>query len=399
MEKFKAFQAGNIGQLAIKNRLVRSATFEYMGTETGEVNDALVRLYRNLAEGGVGLIITGFASVHPESWAHPQQMRAHDDGYIEGLQRIPDAVHELANGCRIILQLNHTGRQQISPELADWTVAPSAVYDELFLRTPRELSPREIEDIIDCFAEAIRRARDARFDGVQLHAAHGWLLSSFLSPRTNKRTDAYGGSTENRVRILDEIFKRARSMVGEAFPILIKLSSEDYLPGGMNLDEGKRVAERVSKIGFSALEISGGMWEAMTRDEKELGWKPVPIPEARVDIKTKDQEAYFWGNAREIRKVVEAPLILVGGLRSLEIVENVLGEGSVDFCSMSRPFIREPDFPNKWLSGKGKGETQCISCNRCTPRPERSLECRAGEEFDEREALEIFPYFRNRQAP
>ena len=399
MEKFKTFQAGSIGQLAIKNRLVRSATFEYMGTETGEVNDALVRLYRNLAEGGVGLIITGFASVHPESYVHPQQMRAHDDGYIEGLQRIPDAVHELDNGCRIFLQLNHTGRQQISPELADWSVAPSAVYDELFLRTPRELNRREIEDIIDCFAESIRRARDARFDGVQLHAAHGWLLSTFLSPRTNKRTDAYGGSTENRVRILDEIFKRARSMVGESFPILVKLSSEDYLPGGMNLDEGKRVAERLSKIGFSALEISGGMWESMTRDEKELGWKPVPIPEARVDIKTKDQEAYFWGNAREIRKVVEAPLILVGGLRSLEIVEKVLGEGSVDFCSMSRPFIREPDFPNKWLAGEGKGGTQCISCNRCTPRPERSLECRAGEEFDEREALEIFPYFRNRQAP
>ena len=399
MEKLKAFQAGNIGQLAIKNRLVRSATFEYMGTETGEVNDALVRLYRNLAEGGVGLIITGFASVHPESYVHPQQMRVHDDCYIEGLQRIPDAVHELDNGCRIFLQLNHTGRQQISPELADWSVAPSAVYDELFLRTPRELNPREIEEIIDCFAEAVRRARDARFDGVQLHVAHGWLLSTFLSPRTNKRTDAYGGSTENRVRILDEIFKRARNMVGGAFPILVKLSSEDYLPGGMNLDEGKRVAERLSKIGFSALEISGGMWESMTRDEKELGWKPVPIPEARVDIKTKDQEAYFWGNAREIRKVVEVPLILVGGLRSLEIVEKVLGEGSVDFCSMSRPFIREPDFPNKWLAGKGKGKTLCISCNRCMPRPERSLECRAGEEFDEKEALEIFPYFRNRQAP
>ena len=397
MEKLKAFQAGNIGQLAIKNRLVRSATFEYMGTETGEVNDALVKLYRNLARGGVGLIITGFASVHPEAYCHPQQMRAHDDCYIEGLQKIPDAVHELDNGCRVFLQLNHTGRQQISPELVDWAVAPSAVYDELFQRTPRELTPREIEEIIDCFAESIRRARDARFDGVQLHVAHGWLLSTFLSPRTNKRTDAYGGSTENRVRILDEIFKRARSMVGEAFPILVKLSSEDYLPGGMDLEEGKRVAELLSKIGFSALEISGGMWESMTRDEKELGWKPVPIPEARVGIKTKDQEAYFWANAREIRKVVEAPIILVGGLRSLEIVEKVLGEGSVDFCSMSRPFIREPDFPNKWLAGDGKGETQCISCNRCMPRPERSLECRAGEEFDEREALEIFPYFRNRQ--
>ncbi len=396
MEKLKTFQPGRIGPLTLKNRLVRSATFEYMGTETGEVNTPLVNLYQNLAKGGVGLIITGFASVHPEAYLHPQQMRIHDDCFIDGLQRIPDAVHDLDNGCRILLQLNHPGRQQVSPELVDWVVAPSAVYDELFMRTPRELSYQEIEEIIICFAKSIKRAKDARFDGVQLHAGHGWLLSSFLSPRTNKRKDAYGGTTENRVRIFKEIFNLARNMVGDDFPILIKMSSKDYLPGGMNLDEGKRVAQQLSKIGFSALEISGGMWEAMTRDEKELGWKPVPLPEARVDILTKDQEAYFWEDAKAIQKVVETPIILVGGLRSLEIVEKVLEEGSVDFCSMARPFIREPDFPNKWLAGKEKGKSKCISCNLCMPAPEKFLECRVGQEHDEEEALEIFPYLKKR---
>lgn len=289
----KAAQPGKIGQIIIKNRLVRSATFEYMGTENGEVSDGLVDLYRNLAMGGVGLIVTGFASVHPQGYAHPQQMRIHNNDYIKGIRRISDAVHQLNKGCKIFLQLNHTGRQQVSPELASWAVAPSAVYDELFLRTPRELDPEEIENIIDCFAEAIRRARDAGFDGVQLHAAHGWLLSSFLSPHTNRRSDAYGGNMEKRTRIMRDIYERARSKVSEHFPIIVKLSTEDFLPGGMDLAEGKRVAAILGETGFDALEVSAGMWEAMTRDERELGWKPFPIPEARVGINSREEEAYF----------------------------------------------------------------------------------------------------------
>jgi len=134
----------------------------------------------------------------------------------------------------------------------------------------------------------------------------------------------------------------------------------------------------------------------MIRDEKELGWKPVPIPESRVDILTKDQEAYFWANAKEIQKVVETPIILVGRLRSLEIVEKGLEEGSVDFCSMARPFIREPDFPNKWLAGKENGKSKCISCNLCMLAPEKSLECRVGQVHDDEETLEIFPYLKKR---
>ena len=396
MRDLRAFQPGKIGNLTIKNRLVRSATFEYMGTENGEVSDRLVDLYRNLAVGGVGLIVTGFASVHPHGYVHPQQMRIHNDSYIDGIRRISDVVHELDNGCRIFIQLNHTGRQQVSPELVSWAVAPSAVYDKLFLRTPRGLSLEEIEDIIDCFAEAIRRARDAGFDGVQLHAAYGWLLSSFLSPHTNRRSDAHGGTTENRTRIFSEIYRRVRSKVSKDYPIIVKLSTEDFLSGGMDLAEGKRVAAILARIGYTALEISAGMWEAMTRDEQELGWKPFPIPEARVGIDSRDKEAYFWNNAKEVRKVVDVPIILVGGIRSLDTIEEVLAEGSVDLCAMSRPLVKEPDLPNKWLTSVGELRAECISCNACLPHPGRSLGCRITEQPSEKEALEVFPYFRGK---
>lgn len=396
----KTFQAGKIGNVTIKNRLVRSATFEQMATEEGKVTDQLVDLYRTLGRGGVGLIITGHTAVHREGYSNPTQMRITDDSYIDGLKKISGAVHGLNNWCKIFLQLTHAGRQQGRPERAHLAVAPSAIFDVLFQRIPRELSLDEIDQIADCFAEGVRRAREAEFDGVQLHAGHGWLLSSFLSPHTNRRQDAYGGTIEKQTRILREIYKRARSRVGEAFPILVKMNSNDYLPGGLDLSEAKRVAGILSQTGFSAIETSGGMWETMTRTKEELGWKPLPIPEARVGIRTREQEAYFWANAREIKKEVNVPIILVGGIRSLNTVEEVLREGSVDFCAMSRPFIREPDLPNRWLTGKGKGRAKCVSCNSCLPRPERGLECRAKEKSDIGAVplLEMFPYFKIREA-
>lgn len=389
------FRPGKIGKMKIKNRLVRSATFEKMGTDKGEVTGMLVDLYRTLAMGGVGLIITGHTAVHPEGHLDPKMLRITEDSFIPGLNKISNAVHDVKKDCKIVLQLNHAGRQQVRPELGIPAVAPSAVFDVLFQRIPRELTIEEIDEIIDCFAEAIRRAKDAEFDGAQLHAAHGWLLSSFLSPYTNRRDDKYGGTTEKRVRVLQEIYERARKKVGEEFPILIKLNTADYMPGGVDLEEAKRIARYLSRIGFSAIEISSGMWEAMTRTEKELGWKPVPNPEARVGITTREQEAYFWANAKAIKKEVDLPIILVGGIRSIDKVEEILNEGSVDFCAMSRPFIREPDLPICWLMGTGSGKAKCISCNRCLPKPGRPLECRVNEQQNGSiPLLNMFPYFR-----
>ena len=154
-------------------------------------------------------------------------------------------------------------------------------------------------------------------------------------------------------------------MVGINFPILIKMNVSDLLKGGIDLNESKKIAEKLSKIGFAAIETSSGMWEAVLLSQEELGWIPAMSPEARINILSKDKEAYHLPFAREIRKLINVPLILIGGIRSLDVIEEILAEGSADFVSLSRPLIREPDLPNKWLTGRGKNTCECISCNGC----------------------------------
>jgi len=401
------FTPARIGHLEIKNRLVRSATYENAATSKGEVSDFLVDLYRTLAEGGVGLIITGIAGVYSKALAPHLLMRADKDDFIASLRKIPQAVREAAPDCGVMLQLHHPGRQVIHrentaklmpllpPALVAYIqkhpevmappaeavhevepTAPSAVYDATFDRTPRALTRDEIGEIIEAFAEGVRRAQEAGFDGVQLHAAHGWFLSSFLSPRTNQREDQYGGSTENRTRIVKEIYQRARKKVGDRFPILIKFNTTDFLPGGPDLNEAVRVGKILGEVGFAAIEASGGMWESCTRPKDELGWLPVLLAESRTGIKTYDQEAYFLPAAKALKEKTNATVILVGGLRSFSKIEEVLSPKAADFVSMSRPLIRQPDLPILWRSGEGPDKAECISCNACLPLGTSRLACR-----------------------
>jgi 2,4-dienoyl-CoA reductase-like NADH-dependent reductase (Old Yellow Enzyme family) len=253
--------------------------------------------------------------------------------------------------------------------------APSAVYDATFDRTPRALTLDEINEIIEAFAEGVRRAQEAGFDGIQLHAAHGYLLSSFLSPRTNQREDQYGGSIDNRTRIVKDIYQRVRRKVGDRFPILIKMNTTDFLPGGIDLNEAVRVGKMLSEVGFNAIEASGGMWEAWTRKKEELGWLPVMVPESRTGIKTQDQEAYFLQGAKALKENTNTTVIAVGGFKSFSKVEEVLNSKAVDFVSMCRPLIRQPDLPSLWRSGEGPDKAECISCNACMPIA--ALACRA----------------------
>ena len=360
--KFLAFEAREIGGMIVKNRLVRSATYEHMASERGKVTDELIKSYMTLAEGGVGLIITGAAYVQPSGKSVPGMTGIYKDDQIPGLRKIAETVHEHGDGCKVAVQLLHCGRQSFELEN---TIAPSAVFEPVIKRTPREMTIEEIEETIEAFAKAARRAQEAGFDAVQLHAAHGYLLSEFLSPYTNRRTDEYGGSTGNRTKIVEDIYKRIVENVGTDFPILIKINVDDFLEGGINLNESRKIAERLSRVGFAAIEISGCMWEVRTRSKKELGWTPAMLPESRLNIMSKDKEAYFLPYAREIRKVIDAPLILVGGIRSLDVIENILAEGSVDFVALSRPLVRQPDLPNRWLKGIGGLTAECISCNDC----------------------------------
>ena len=390
------FTPARIGQLEIKNRLVRSATFESAATSKGEISDFLVDLYSTLAKGGMGLIITGYAGVYSKALAPDLSIRADHDDFIASLRKIPKAVHESAPDCRVMLQLVHPGRQVIHPEDVVKLVpvlppalltyiqkhpevmapprevprvveptAPSAVYDATFDRTPRALTLDEIKEIIEAFAEGARRAQEAGFDGIQLHAAHGYLLSTFLSPRTNQREDQYGGSTENRTRIIKDIYQLARRKVGDLFPILIKINTTDFLPGGIDLNEAVRVGKILSDVGFAAIETSGGMWEAVTRREEELGWLPLMVPESRTNINVQGQEAYFLQGGKALKENTNATVIAVGGFRSFSKIEEVLNSKTVDFISMSRPFIRQPDLPALWRSEDAPDKAECISCNAC----------------------------------
>ncbi len=351
-----------IGNLEIKNRFVRSATFEGMATEEGYVTEKLINLYKELAEGGVGLIITGYSYVQKSGKAFDNQTGVDDDDLIPGLSKIANIVHENSQDCKIALQIAHSGRQ--SRHLEN-TLAPSAVLDQLTRKVPKEMTIEEIRETIEAFAQAVRRGKEAGFDAVQLHGAHGYLISEFLSPYTNKRTDEYGGTTEKRIKFVEEIYKRSVELVGKDFPILIKMNAVDFLENGLTLEESKQIAERFSKMGFAAIEVSGGMWEVCKRSKKELGWKPTFLPESRMFVGTKNEAAYNLPFGKEIKKVIDIPLIVVGGINSLDLVEQILTEGSADFVSLCRPLIREPDLPNRWLKGIGESKVDCLYCNGC----------------------------------
>lgn len=359
------FEPGKIGNLEIKNKLVRSATYENLATEDGFVTDESVEFYKRLAEGGVGLIITGASYVQLIGKHGPKMNGAEKDEFIPGLKRIADAVHNVGNNCKIALQLNHSGRQNPHHKHPP---APSAVFEKLTKRMPREMTIDEIKETIEAFAQAARRAKEAGFDAVQLHGAHGYLINEFLSPHTNKRSDQYGGSTENRIKFVEDIFRRSVELVGKNFPILIKMNADDFLPDGIDIEESKKIAKKLSELGFAAIEISGAVWDTCKRSEKELGWRVnrQALPESRKHVGRLNEAAYHLKDAREIKPLLKnTPLILVGGINSLDLIENILSEGSADFISLCRPFIREPGLPNRWLKGEGDSMVECIYCNAC----------------------------------
>ncbi|HEA70680.1 MAG TPA: NADH:flavin oxidoreductase, partial [archaeon] len=208
------------------------------------------------------------------------------------------------------------------------------------------------------------------------------LISEFLSPYTNRRTDQYGGNTENRLRFVKQIYKRSRELVGVDFPILIKINCDDFLEGGITLEESKKITKTLSEIGYDAIEISSCMWETVKRKKEEIGWKPTFIPESRMLVGKINKPAYHLPYAKEIKKNIDVPLILVGGVNSIDLVEEILNKGDADFISFSRPLIREPDLPNRWMKGVGKSIVQCDYCNKCLMTLAKSgLLCPKKEEF------------------
>jgi 2,4-dienoyl-CoA reductase-like NADH-dependent reductase (Old Yellow Enzyme family) len=278
------------------------------------------------------------------------------------MAQIAEVVHAEGSGCRVVAQLNHGGRQVFHDnEFAD-CVGPSAVPSPILKKRARELSVEDIQTIVDCFVKGVERVKSAGFDGAQLHAAHGYLLSSFLSPYTNRRCDRYGDSIEGRVTILREIITKARERVGD-FPILIKMNCDDHVEGGTDRVIFPELVREVAALGFDAIEVSGGMWDCLSRSEEELGFFPLPIPESRTRINTPEKQSYFLNRVEGLD--LDVPLILVGGHRNIEVLEKIVASGVVDYLALSRPLISEPGLPNRWLQGLGRDQADCVSCNSC----------------------------------
>lgn len=339
------FEQAQLGGLTLANRFVRSATWEGMAADDGAVSDRLIQTMVDLAQGGVGLIITSHAYVLPKGQAGPWQLGVYKDELLPGLRRLTEAVH--AAGGKIVMQLAHAGcfaLPQPAMVVSD--------FPELGDKPRQEMSREYVSALPAAFAQAARRAQEAGFDGVQMHSAHGYLLSQFLAPYFNRRTDSYGGPIANRCRLHVEICQAMRAVLGPDYPILVKLNCQDFAEGGLTLADSLEAARWLANAGVTAIEISGGLL---------TGGKLSP---SRMGINKPEKEAYFREEARAFRQAVDLPLILVGGMRSLEVAQDVLDQGLADFISLSRPLIREPGLVARWRDGD-RSPAKCASDNLC----------------------------------
>ena len=344
------FETTEINGMKLRNRFVRSATWEGMASPEGAVTPKLIDTMAALARGGVGLIISSHAYVRKEGQASPWQIGVYQDELIDGLREMTAAVHEA--GGTMALQLAHAGH--FAAEQITGT-PPLVVSDYAGLaQTPRkEMMVKDFEELVTAFADAAVRAKSAGFDGVQIHAAHGYLLSQFLSPAFNRRLDNYGGSIRNRSRIHLEILHAIRKVVGGDYPVLVKLNCRDFAENGLSLEDSISTAGLLADAGLDAIELSGGLLTG--------GGKLSP---SRSRIDSEDKEAYFREELRAFKKQIRIPLILVGGIRSFGIADELVEEGAADYISMCRPFIWEPDLIARWKAGDRR-KAECKSDNLC----------------------------------
>lgn len=329
----------------LPNRIAKAAMSEVLADPvTGAPTDDLIRVYERWGRSGAGLLISGHVIVDPEGRGEPGNVVVTDDRHLAALTRWAAATH--AGGARLWMQLNHAGRQ--SPRrLTRVPVSPSDVglrgFAGAFAR-PRALTSSEIEAIIARFATTATVAKAAGFAGVQVHGAHGYLVSQFLSPRLNLRDDAWGGDAERRARFLLEVVRAIRSAVGPRFPVGVKLNSADFQRGGFTIEESMTVARSLEAAGVDLLEISGGNYESPAM----AGAGELPAEQRDT---SREREAYFLDYARRIRAVTRLPLMLTGGMRSRATMERVLAEGAVDVIGLARPMTHAPELPRALLDG------------------------------------------------
>ncbi|MHA2267280.1 MAG: oxidoreductase [Promethearchaeota archaeon] len=289
----------------------------------------------------------------PGATGSPYQLRLDNDSYIPGHKDLVNLVHDRSDA-KLAIQIVHLGRQCEHPKYQP--IAPSPILEKTTGLTPRELSTEEIYELITKFKDTSIRAYECGYDMVQLHASHGYLLSNFVSPYTNKRKDEFGGSVENMARILVEIFHQTRDELGKKFPIIVKLQTEDSVIGGLTLGTSSKIAKILAETGYEAIEPSGGIYESQLTSSNTF---PCKI------VKSTEDENYFLPTAIAIKPLIKkSKLILVGGIKNPLSAEKILIDKQADFISLCRPLIYEPDLPNRWKSGD-ISPAKCISCNSC----------------------------------
>ncbi len=352
------FEPYGIAGLELRNRFVRSATWDGTADKSGNVTDASVALYRKLGKGGVGLIISGYAYVSPLGQAVPGQYGIHTDDMIPGLHRLVEAAHQ--GGAKIALQIVHAGIN--SNYLHYMGITALAASSLRGIGIPhKEMTDEEIEGIVSDFVSAAVRGKEAGFDAIQLHGSHGYLMSQFLSPLFNLRTDRWGGSIEKRRGFHLEVIRRIRHAIGADFPLMIKFGVQDDYDGGLSLKEGLEIAKQMVETGIDAIEVSAGIGTIL-----------------RVLRKSDPEQVYFRDRAAAVKRAVTVPVMLVGGIRSLETATSIVDSGDADLISMCRPFIREPDLINRWWRGDRK-PARCISCNECLDTLAQGIPLQCGQ--------------------
>lgn len=344
MKYDKLFEPGKIGSLTLKNRFIMGAMGVGFAEMNGNPTERTAAYYEARAKGGYALIITEVTRVQDTEFCTPLEPSLGSDQFIPGWKKVTDAVH--AYGAYIFPQLHQPGRQYTKELLGHDTSAPSPIACPVFDETPHELTTEEVWDNIHMFGDAAVRAQKAGFDGVEIHAGHGYLVQQFLSQFSNRRFDEFGGSIENRTRFACEICKDIKKKCGDSYPVIIKLSGEEKVPGGMTISDTKIIAKYLEEAGYDAIEVT-------ICNYASLDWMSAPEDEPM------GFNAY---NAAEIKQSVSIPVSSIDRINTPEIAEDILESGKADFVSISRQSLAEPDFPNKIKEGKISEITPCINC-------------------------------------
>lgn len=340
----KLFEPIKIGSLKLKNRMVVPAMVTNYANHDGTASETFIAYHEAKAKGGWGLIITENYCISPEAGGFYNLPGLWEDSLIESHKKLTDRIH--AVGGRIAAQIYHAGRETTSVITGVQPVAPSALKDPTMPETPRELTVPEIEEIVEKFGDTAFRAKKAGFDAVEIHGAHGYLINQFLSPFSNKRIDEYGGTIEGRTKFALEVIKNVRSKVGEDYPLIFRMSTVEYVEGGLEIEESKAIARMIEKAGVNAVHCSQGVYKTSYNIIP-----PYAVPRAA-----------FVNNAAEIKKVVNIPVIAVGRINEPSIAEAVILSGKADLVSMGRASIADPELPNKIREGRFSDMQFCIGC-------------------------------------